>query len=141
MQGMFPVQTSYSVVALLLLQPSGEDQGINFSEVPSISTHVPQVESNAYSYLLVACNIDGIDADLFDWTDPDRPHGYYDLTKDADELLQGTDISTKMVFSTLSHWPPEGKKKRGSTRSITGSVGSGRSGSVNSLHDIGGMPI
>jgi hypothetical protein len=112
-------------------EPSGEDQGINFSEVPSISTYVPQVESKAYSYPLLACNIDSIDADLFDWTDPDRPHGYYDLTKDADDLLQGTDITTKMVFSTLTHWPPEGKKKRKSTRSLLGSIGG--SGSVESL--------
>lgn len=92
------------------------------------------MESKAYSYPLFACNIDGIDADLMDWTDPDRPHGYYDLTKDADDLLEGTDISTKMVFSTLSHWPPEGKKKRASVRSLGGSRN-------NSIKSLGGTSV
>ena len=89
--------------------------------MPSISTYVPQVDSNVFAYPLFACNIDGIDPDLFDWTDPDHPHSYYDLTKDADELLRGMDISRKTVFSTLTHWPPERKKQKsnGSTKSKT----------------------
>jgi hypothetical protein len=79
--------------------------------VPSISTYVPQVASNVFPYPLFACNIDGIDEELFDWTDSDRPHSFYDLTKDADEVLRGLDISHKHVFSTLSHWPQKQRKK------------------------------
>jgi hypothetical protein len=67
----------------------GDDQGIPFSDVPSISTYVPQVESPVFSYPLLACSIDGIDHDLLDWTDPDRPDFvFYDLTRDADVLLR-----------------------------------------------------
>ncbi len=93
---------------------------------------MPQVESKAYSYPLLACKVDGVDGDLLDWTDPDHPFSFYDLTIDAEELLEGTDITCKSVFSTLTHWPPEGKKKRGSMRSL-GGVGRDASGSIESL--------
>lgn len=105
---------SIIVVVVLLFQPNGDDQAINFSDVPSMSTYVPQVSSTVYSYPLFACNIDGIDEELFDWTDPDHPHSFYDLTKDADEVLRGLDVSQKHVFSTLRHWPP--KEKESSTK-------------------------
>jgi hypothetical protein len=87
----------------------GEDQGIAFSDVPSINSYIPQVESPVFSYPLLACSIEGIDKELLEWTDPDRPHSFYDLTKDAEVLLRGTDVSSKVVFSQISHWPPETK--------------------------------
>lgn len=86
--------------------PRGEDQNINFSDVPSISAYVPQVESTVFSYPLLACSISGIGEDLLDWTDPDRPFSFYDLTLDAEVLLHGTDVSSKVVFSQMAHWPP-----------------------------------
>ena len=88
-------------------QASGDDQGINFSKVPTISSYIPQVHSKVFSYPLLACNIDRIDCDLLDWTDPDRPFAFYDLTKDAEVLLRGTDVSSKQVFSPVAHRPPE----------------------------------
>lgn len=84
----------------------GDDMGINFSDVPSISTYIPEVQSPVISYPLLACHIDRIDKELLEWTDPDRPHTFYDLTKDADVLLRGTDVSAKVVFSQIAHWPP-----------------------------------
>lgn len=45
-------------------EPCGDDMEINFSDVPSINTYVPQVESNVFSYPLLACNIDNIDPSL-----------------------------------------------------------------------------
>jgi hypothetical protein len=54
----------------------------------------------------LACNVDGIDPELMDWTDPDRPYSFYDLTKDAEVLLKGMDVSQKVVFSQIVHWPP-----------------------------------
>lgn len=86
--------------------PRGDDQQINFSDVPSISTYVPEVQSKVFSYPLLACNFDGIDEDLLDWADPDRPISFYDLTKDADILLRDTDVTSKVVFSQIFHWPP-----------------------------------
>lgn len=87
-------------------KPTGKDQGINFSDVPSISAYVPQVESSVFSYPLLACRVDNIDDNLLDWTDPDRPYSFYDLTRDAEALLSGTDVSSKVVFSQIVHWPP-----------------------------------
>lgn len=88
--------------------PVGESQNIPFSEVASISSYIPQVESSVFSYPLLACNVDGIDHKLLEWTDPDRPdYKFYDLTKDAEALLKGTVISSKVVFSHVGHFPPE----------------------------------
>jgi hypothetical protein len=89
----------------------GDDQEINFSDVPSINSYVPEVKSAVFSYPLLACSIDRIDKDLLEWTDPDRPHAFYDLTKDAEILLRGTDVSSKSVFTQIAHWPPPGKRK------------------------------
>uniref|UniRef100_A0A7S2YHU2 CSC1/OSCA1-like cytosolic domain-containing protein n=1 Tax=Entomoneis paludosa TaxID=265537 RepID=A0A7S2YHU2_9STRA len=97
-------------------EPCGQDQKINFSEVPSISAYVPQVESNLFSYPLVACEVDEIDPNLFDWTDPDRPFSFYDLTKDAEVLLKGTDVASKFsVFSQITHWSPLSRNSRKSS--------------------------
>lgn len=88
--------------------PNGDDQGQPFSELDSKATYIPEVNSLSFAYpLLAAANLDAIDEDLFEWTDPDRPHAYYDLTKDAEVLLQGTDVSSKVVFSQVAHYPPE----------------------------------
>ena len=38
--------------------------------------------------------------------DPDRPYSFYDLSKDAEKLLQGTDIKGNVGFSIVKHWPP-----------------------------------
>jgi hypothetical protein len=93
-------------------EPCGEDMGINFSDVPSISSYIPEVQSPVISYPLLACHIDRIDTELLEWTDPDRPHAFYDLTKDADVLLRGTDVSSKVVFSQIAHWPPPTSKSK-----------------------------
>jgi hypothetical protein len=52
--------------------PNGDVQGINFSDVPSISGYVPQFESPLFSYPLVACNIAEIDGSLLQWNDPGK---------------------------------------------------------------------
>ena len=71
-----------------------------------------QVASDVFSYPLLACNSEAIDSSLYDWTDPDRPFSYYDLTIDAKELLEGLegfDFASKHVFSIVSHRPPAPK--------------------------------
>lgn len=89
--------------------PRGDDQGIPFSEVPSINAYVPEVESPVFSYPLLACSVESLDKELLEWTDPDRPHSFYDLTKDAEVLLRGTDVASRVVFSQIAHWPAESK--------------------------------
>lgn len=93
-------------------EPCGEDMGINFSDVPSMNSYVPEISSPVFAYPLLAANIDNIDTDLLDWTDPDRPHSYYDLTKDAEVLLRGKNFGNNIVFSQIAHWPPPGKEKK-----------------------------
>ena len=68
------------------------------------------VESPVFSYPLLACTVDEMDKDMLDWTDPEHPHEFYDLTKDAQALIRGSDISEKVVFSQVGHYPPETKK-------------------------------
>lgn len=55
-----------------------------------------------------------------EWTDPDKPHSFYDLTKDAEVLLRGKEFGNNVVFSQIAHWPPPGKdrRKQGIRRSL-----------------------
>lgn len=79
-----------------------EDQRINFSDVTNISAYIPYVPSDVFSYPLFVCNISGIGEEVIDWRDPLRSHAFYDLTKDAEKILQGIDISNKTIFSQVS---------------------------------------
>ena len=45
--------------------------------------------------------MDGIGEEVIDWRDPLRPHAFYDLTKDADKILEGIDIENKCIFSQV----------------------------------------
>ena len=84
--------------------------GENFSDLDVVNLYIPQVESPVFSYPLLACSIDNIDVEMLDWTDPEHPHVFYDLTLDANALIRGIDISEKVVFSQVKHWPPNDKK-------------------------------
>ena len=87
-------------------RPRGKDQGVNFSDVATISCYIPQVKSRVFAYPLVACHTDRIEETLYDWRDPERSYSYYDITKDAKFLLHGTDVEESIVFSQFAHWPP-----------------------------------
>lgn len=52
-------------------------------------------------------DMDGVGEEIIDWRDPNRPHSFYDLTKDAEKILEGIDIEGKVIFSQIKHWPPE----------------------------------
>ena len=79
-----------------------EDQRINFSDVTNISAYIPHVASDVFSYPLFVCNMDEIGEEVIDWRDPLRPHAFYDLTKDADKILEGINIENKCIFSQVS---------------------------------------
>lgn len=78
-----------------------DDQRVNFSDVTNISAYIPHVASDVFSYPLFVCAMDGIGEEVIDWRDPLRKHAYYDLTKDAEKILEGIDISNKCVFSQV----------------------------------------
>lgn len=50
---------------------------------------------------------DGVGEEIIDWRDPNRPHSFYDLTKDAIKILEGINIENKVIFSQIKHWPPQ----------------------------------
>jgi hypothetical protein len=39
--------------------------------------------------------------------DPDRPYIFYDISKDADQLLSGMALHDDVGFTTVKHWPPK----------------------------------
>mmetsp|Transcript_61923 Transcript_61923/g.182928 ORF Transcript_61923/g.182928 Transcript_61923/m.182928 type:complete len:299 (+) Transcript_61923:2317-3213(+) len=93
-------------------KPCGDDQGINFSDVKSIAAYIPEVSIAFVPFPLIASDIDGLDEELFEWENPDKPYSCYDLTRDAELLLKGTDCTkdpSKRVFTKVRHWPPTRK--------------------------------
>ena len=87
-------------------QPDGDIQGESFSQVETISSYIPQVASDHFTHPLLAVNIDYVDESIFDWSDPERSHSYYDLTRDAEQLLKGSEDVCHRAFSQIRHWPP-----------------------------------
>jgi len=79
-----------------------------FSSVGSKTTYIPELESHLYPYPLIACDTSQIPDDLFDWSDPDKPHEHYDLTLDAKKILSNQAYMdlTQNAISTVKHWPP-----------------------------------
>ena len=61
--------------------------------------------SDVFSYPLFVANMDDIGEEIIDWRDPLRPHAFYDLTKDAEKILEGIDVSSQIIFSQMKHWP------------------------------------
>eukprot|EP00986_Skeletonema_menzelii_P020078 scaffold30079_cov154-Skeletonema_menzelii.AAC.6 len=91
-------------------KPAGSDQGMNFSEVKTISSYIPQVKSEQFTYPLLAVNVDYVGESIFDWSDPARSHSYYDLTRDVEQLLKGDENEEicYRAFGQIRHWPPNG---------------------------------
>ena len=75
-----------------------------------MTTYIPQALSKHFTHPLVAANIDEIGITLFDWSDPDRSHSYYDLTRDAEQLIGGNEDLCYRAFSRVRHWPPRAAK-------------------------------
>jgi len=89
-------------------EPNGKEQGIPLSEVESMTAYIPQISCASSPYPYLACNIDDIEeSDKFEWEDPLRPYEYYDITKDAEELLDEDGIpmdESKRIFSKIIYW-------------------------------------
>ncbi|KAL7519390.1 hypothetical protein ACHAWX_004152 [Stephanocyclus meneghinianus] len=98
-------------------EPVGKDQGIPFSENENISSYIPQAFSEQFTHPLLAVNIDDIGTNLFDWSDPDRSHSYYDLTRDAEQLIGGNEEVCYKAFSRVRHWPPNAVESKESGNS------------------------
>jgi len=93
--------------------PAGEVQGKPFSNEDSRSGYIPQVYSKAFAFPLIACQIDDIDEELFDFNDPSRSYLYYDLTNDAEKLVSvdQKNMLDDRTFTIVKSWPAEKKTK------------------------------
>lgn len=85
----------------------GESQGIPYSTLRSRCAYIPQVTSNFFSHPLIACKIDDINEELFDFSDQFRSYKYYDLSTDAKKLLSRLKIDDPPGFSTVKSWAPD----------------------------------
>lgn len=100
---------SISIRAMLFrsnYEACGNDQDVPFSDVPTISSYIPEVRSHLFSYPLLAVDTDNVDPELYEWKDPDRPYSYYDLSRDARTVLDGirSEDEVKSLFSSVTHW-------------------------------------
>jgi len=73
------------------------------------------VASEAFAFPFLACCVDEIrDCDLFEWEDPNRPYEYYDITKDAEQLLidngKAVDGSLAVFSKMIFCQPPSAPK-------------------------------
>lgn len=84
----------------------GEDKGIPFTD-NNIAAYIPQVKSPEIPFPLVACPVDLIQDNLFEWSSPYHDYEYYDLTLDADSIMMGDDKGRSVsntAFSRVVHW-------------------------------------
>lgn len=92
-------------------EPSGKDMKMNFSNVEVISAYIPQVKNDNFVYPLIACDVDNIGLELYDWNDPDHEYSYHSVISDAKEMLKNQPgASVDKVFSRVMHWPPGANK-------------------------------
>lgn len=67
----------------LYVQPSGEDQKIDFSNLAEISVYVPFVRIRTFPYPLLACDIDDIPQTLIGWNDKDNSYDVHNMIFDV----------------------------------------------------------
>jgi hypothetical protein len=59
-----------------------------------------------FSYPLLVVDTDDVDEELYEWKDPERPYSYYDLSRDAQTVLNGVKSKDeiKSLFSSVAYW-------------------------------------
>jgi len=91
--------------------PVGEKKVEKFSSVASTNAYIPQVQSEKFAFPFLICPVETlIDSGFLHlWNDPFHDVSYYDITKDARQLLADNDKEFKAstpVFSSMIHFPP-----------------------------------
>ncbi len=75
-----------------------------------MSSYIPQVQSSYFPYPLVACPVEDFDEKLFDWASPFHSYEYYDLTLDAEAIVQQDNEEgnerhvAERAFSKVKYW-------------------------------------
>lgn len=87
---------------------------INFSNVDAISSYIPQVRHDTFLYPLIISDISKVDPEIFDWSDPENSYSTYDLTLDAQEILDRDSSQNHsdlaQVFSRVIHYKPNRRR-------------------------------
>ncbi|KAL7553599.1 hypothetical protein ACHAWF_016906 [Thalassiosira exigua] len=87
-------------------EPDGMDQGISFSKVTHLKEvhgYVPQAKVNGFLFPLLACDIDGINAELIGWKDEERGFNAHSLLCDVAAITKSKTLPN-MVFSVVRQW-------------------------------------
>ena len=72
------------------------------------------MNSNRFTHPLLAVNIDNIDESIFDWSDHERSHSYYDMTRDAEQLMPKDSVDVcHNAFAQIRHWHPNSDEAEG----------------------------
>ena len=95
-------------------EPVGDDQGIPFSKVESITAYVPQVRSDAFVYPLLACDVIHVDGSLIGFTDPEHEndHSVHSLIHEfrTEQLKAKAKDVNKPILGVVKHYPPNAEE-------------------------------
>ena len=91
--------------------PCGKATNKPYSSADARTAYIPQVKNDAFAFPFLACPVDKIrDCNISYWKDPNRPYDFYDITKDAEQLLidngKTVDTTPLAVFSTMIYCQP-----------------------------------
>lgn len=85
----------------------GDEMETHFSEIKAVDSYLP-FYGQSMGYPLLLFDVSGIDPHLFSWTDPDRAHAHYDVTKDVPMVMAANEIRATHLFAQVKHWPYSG---------------------------------
>jgi hypothetical protein len=97
---------SNTLYSKLYFQPRGKDKEIPFTD-NNIAAYIPQVKSPEIPYPLIACPVNLIQEDLFEWESPYHGYEYYDISLDAEAIMNGDKKGRSVsatAFSRVVHW-------------------------------------
>lgn len=80
---------------------------MQLADLKNLYAYIPEVESPEVPFPLVACSVAAVDPHLFGWSSPRHGHEYYDLTLDAERIMEGDKKGRNMdehSFSKLVQW-------------------------------------
>lgn len=119
-----------TITLVSFLQPSGEDQKIDFSNVPEISAYIPQIRNRNFPWPLLACDIDGVPDTLIGWTDSHNSYDVhnliYDVPYEGSKRKRSPTVPDKNEgTATVSEHDDEGDDSASKNKNVTSPDGTG----------------
>lgn len=87
-------------------EPSGDDMKIDFSNVKSISTYIPEIRApDHFNFPLIATNFEDVDSKLMDWNDPIKGYSEWDIRDEfPDDVRHLLEDKKKPILSIVKHY-------------------------------------